>query len=82
MTLTSALTLVGVLTAGGAAALVNTRVLDSAEGDATRTNRVELVEAERTGPRQGHDAAGSDAVSATSPPPTSPARPAYVHHRP
>jgi hypothetical protein len=42
--LTSALTIVGVLAAGTTAALVNTRVLESADGGATGTNRVELVE--------------------------------------
>jgi DNA polymerase-3 subunit gamma/tau len=44
---TSVLTLAGVLSAGAAAALVNSRILGNAEGGATETNRVELVEAPR-----------------------------------
>jgi len=43
---TSALTVAGVVTAGSAAGLVNTRVLDSAEGQAVHANRVQLVEAQ------------------------------------
>lgn len=45
VTLTSALTIAGVLSAGATAALVNTRVLENAGGDATGTNRVALEEA-------------------------------------
>jgi hypothetical protein len=65
--MTSALTLAGVLSAGGAAALVNSRILDSGDGGAAPTNRVELVEAQRLlGPRP---------VTTTAPgtdPPTTP----------
>ncbi|HEU4839847.1 MAG TPA: hypothetical protein VFT09_00345, partial [Ilumatobacteraceae bacterium] len=42
--LASVLTATGVLAAGATAALVNTRVLENADGDATGTNRVELDE--------------------------------------
>ena len=46
LSITSALTVAGVLAAGSAAALVNTRVLDSSEGQTVQANRVQLVEAQ------------------------------------
>ncbi len=48
VTLGSAFTIAGVLSAGAAAALVNTRVLETAGGDATGTNQVALEEARDT----------------------------------
>jgi hypothetical protein len=69
VSVTSALTVAAVLTAASAAALVNTRVLDNAEGEAVRANPVELVE-----PESGQGPAPSTtAPASTDPPPTAPA---------
>ena len=69
-TLASALTVAGVLSAGAAAALVNTRVLESAGDDATGTNEVALEEARDTPRAWSRLSLGVPAPAATAPPAT------------